>query len=63
MRDLRWVKSTRSNGGQGNACVEHATDRNAAYIRDSKNPRGPVLVVSHSAWSAFTETIRTGNLT
>ncbi|WP_419249218.1 DUF397 domain-containing protein [Streptomyces luteogriseus] len=27
-------------------------------IRDSKNPDGPVLVVTRSAWSAFVDSVR-----
>ncbi|MFD4410409.1 DUF397 domain-containing protein [Streptomyces sp. NPDC058466] len=27
-------------------------------VRDSKNPDGPVLVVTRSAWAAFTSSLR-----
>ncbi|WP_330306533.1 MULTISPECIES: DUF397 domain-containing protein [unclassified Streptomyces] len=27
-------------------------------VRDSKNPHGPVLVITRSAWSAFTSALR-----
>ncbi|WP_234390466.1 DUF397 domain-containing protein [Streptomyces sp. MMG1533] len=27
-------------------------------VRDSKTPDGPVLLVSHAAWSAFTSALR-----
>ncbi|MFG2555325.1 DUF397 domain-containing protein [Streptomyces sp. NPDC048581] len=27
-------------------------------VRDSKNPDGPVLILSRSAWSAFTSALR-----
>ncbi|MFF0008033.1 DUF397 domain-containing protein [Streptomyces tibetensis] len=27
-------------------------------VRDSKNPDGPVLVVTRSAWSAFVRSVR-----
>ncbi|MFF5959308.1 DUF397 domain-containing protein [Streptomyces luteogriseus] len=30
----------------------------AVPIRDSKNPDGPVLVVTRSAWSAFVGSVR-----
>jgi hypothetical protein len=39
-RDARWVKSSRSGGGNEN-CVELAPGR----MRDSKNPAGPTLAV------------------
>jgi hypothetical protein len=37
---VRWVKSSRSGGGNEN-CVELAPGR----VRDSKNPDGPTLAV------------------
>jgi hypothetical protein len=51
----RWRKSSRSN--QETACVElsHTLDR----VRDSKNPRGPVLVIDVSA---FLAELRAGRL-
>ncbi|MEV0279634.1 DUF397 domain-containing protein [Streptomyces sp. NPDC050610] len=50
-----WIKSSYSdNGGD---CIEIATNladtHRAIPIRDSKNPRGPMVTVSPSAWSAF----------
>ncbi|MGW6903753.1 DUF397 domain-containing protein [Streptomyces sp. NPDC054940] len=36
-------------------CIEIAPDFPAVVpVRDSKNPDGPVLVVTRSAWAAFT---------
>jgi hypothetical protein len=46
-----WRKSTRS-GDQG-ACVEVAAVEDAIAVRDSKDPAGPVLVFSATAWTAF----------
>lgn len=40
-RDIRWRKSTYTNGGGDAQCVELAHTRDS--IRDSKNPTGPVL--------------------
>ncbi|MFJ5530109.1 DUF397 domain-containing protein [Streptomyces sp. NPDC093261] len=51
---LRWLKSSYSDSGGGN-CVEVAPCPELIHIRDSKNPSGPVLTVSHGAWGAFLE--------
>ncbi|MFE9652501.1 DUF397 domain-containing protein [Micromonospora sp. NPDC006431] len=49
----RWRKSTRSNG-QGGNCVEVADNLpGLVAVRDSKDPSGPVLVVSPDAWRVF----------
>jgi Domain of unknown function (DUF397). len=50
-----WRRSTRS-GNSGN-CVEVATnllaERGAVYVRDSKDPSGPVLAVTGADWDVF----------
>jgi hypothetical protein len=46
-----WHKATKSNGAQG--CVEVAQLTNWTGIRDSKNPGGPVLLVSPDEWGRF----------
>ncbi|MER8066742.1 DUF397 domain-containing protein [Streptomyces sp. NPDC094034] len=51
----QWEKSSYSGDNEGQ-CVEFA--RNLAPsgivpVRDSKNPTGPVLLVSPAAWSDF----------
>lgn len=55
-----WVKSSRSTSN-GN-CVEAARTAAGIAIRDSKDPDGPALLVSHDAWRAFVEDVRTGSL-
>lgn len=48
-----WRKSSRS-GSDGGSCVEVATNLDAMVgVRDSKDPGGPVVVVSSDAWRAF----------
>jgi hypothetical protein len=47
-----WRKSSRSSGGATN-CVEVADGVGWAAVRDSKDPEGPVLVVSPAAFGAF----------
>ncbi|MEU2115135.1 DUF397 domain-containing protein [Streptomyces sp. NPDC016459] len=52
--DLAWFKSSYS-GGEGGECVEVAAHPTAIHIRDSKNPHGPQLAVSPTAWAAFVD--------
>lgn len=52
----RWRKSTRS-GNSGN-CVETAFAEDAVYVRDSKDPHGPVLTFTRDEWKAFTEGVK-----
>ncbi|OIK00104.1 DUF397 domain-containing protein [Streptomyces colonosanans] len=48
-----WIKSSYSDSNGGN-CIEIAPGFPATVpVRDSKTPDGPVLLVSHRAWSAF----------
>ncbi|WP_455356372.1 DUF397 domain-containing protein [Streptomyces sp. SYSU K217416] len=54
----RWRKSTYSNG-EGGDCVEVADDfPGVVPVRDSKNPTGPALIISASAWAAFVASVR-----
>ena len=56
---LAWHKSRYSQSG-GN-CVEVAVLDDGRYaVRDSKNPRGGVLIFSPSEWAAFTAGVRDG---
>jgi hypothetical protein len=60
-RDLSrasWLKSSFSNG-QGGACIEVARNLpGIVAVRDSKNPDGPVLIVSRDEWASFTTRVR-----
>ncbi|WP_280231501.1 DUF397 domain-containing protein [Nocardia cyriacigeorgica] len=55
----RWFKSSRSV--QGKECVEvaHLPEAHVA-VRDSKNPTGPALIFTPTAWDAFLTRARTG---
>lgn len=48
---LIWVKAEAS--GAGNNCVEVAQTAEAVYVRDSKDPNGPILAFSLAEWVAF----------
>ncbi|BCJ38157.1 hypothetical protein Athai_56600 [Actinocatenispora thailandica] len=59
LRDARWRKSSRSGGSGGN-CVEVAGNLpGVVAVRDSKDPSGPALLVTPTAWSAFTSALKT----
>ncbi|WP_075894685.1 DUF397 domain-containing protein [Actinomadura sp. CNU-125] len=47
-----WRKASRSSGN-GGACVELAGFPDGIGIRDSKNPTGPKLLISHNTFRAL----------
>ncbi|OKJ75431.1 DUF397 domain-containing protein [Streptomyces sp. CB02460] len=49
---LAWFKSSYS-GTEGGDCVEVAAGAGTVYVRDSKVTAGPVLHLSHDAWTGF----------
>ena len=57
----RWFKSSYS--GNGGECVEVAanlaTTHGLVPVRDSKDPSGPALSFTPSAWSAFIADVKT----
>ena len=54
-----WRKSSRS-GDKGGACVEVACNLpGIVAVRDSKDPGGPVLIVSRNDWASFITRLRT----
>ncbi|MFJ7077860.1 DUF397 domain-containing protein [Streptomyces sp. NPDC098781] len=53
-----WQKSSYS-GGDGGNCLEVTQDFPILTpVRDSKNPHGPKLIFTTSAWSAFIDAVR-----
>lgn len=55
-----WTKSSRSTGN--GACVEVKSPAvESVVVRDSKDPRGPVLTFSPEAWSAFVADVDGGS--
>jgi Domain of unknown function (DUF397) len=52
-----WHKSNHSS--QDGNCVEVARNLpGAVAVRDSKDPNGPALVVTHEAWRSFLSSLR-----
>jgi hypothetical protein len=56
---IQWRKASYSTSGTNN-CVEAGTAGRVVAVRDSKDPRGPVLAVAPDAWRAFTASIKAG---
>jgi hypothetical protein len=56
---LVWRKSSRSSGEGGN-CVELAVTTGAVFVRDSKNPEGPVLAWAPAALGALLGKVKDG---
>ncbi|WP_405818365.1 DUF397 domain-containing protein [Streptomyces sp. NBC_01390] len=55
---LKWFKSSYSDD-EGGDCVEVAFSARI-HIRDSKNPTGPELHLTASAWTAFVSAAQPG---
>lgn len=54
-----WRKSSHSYPN-GNECVEVSFSISAVGMRDSHHPDAAVLIVGHSEWKAFLDSITTG---
>jgi Domain of unknown function (DUF397) len=58
MGNLRWRKSSYSVGNP-EQCVESTLTTRAIYLRDSKNPAGEMLTITHGQFHSLVESIRT----
>ncbi|MFI0369187.1 DUF397 domain-containing protein [Actinomadura sp. 1N219] len=54
LSNLTWRKAMKS-GENGGACVEVASDPETVAIRDSKDPEGPKLTMSHTDFRRLTQ--------
>jgi hypothetical protein len=57
LTNVTWRKATRS-GSNGGDCVELADIPSIVAVRDSKNPNGPALTFSRSAFRALIENLK-----
>ncbi|WP_406007817.1 DUF397 domain-containing protein [Streptomyces sp. NBC_00637] len=56
-----WQKSTYSDGGDGNDCVELAATPATLHLRESDAP-GAVLITTRAPLAGFLHAIHTGTL-
>ncbi|MFF1598092.1 DUF397 domain-containing protein [Streptomyces mirabilis] len=54
-----WRKSSYSDGGDGNDCVEIATSQTHVAVRDSKVPTESQLSIPTGAFTTFIDALRT----
>ena len=59
MSELRWYKSSYSNG-TGGSCVEVAGLPDGTLVRDTKDRTRPPLHCTAQAWHAFVQAVKTG---
>lgn len=57
-----WRKSARSQP-EGQNCVELASLDDSIAVRDSKDPDGPRLLLTHRAWRDLAASIKNGTPT
>ncbi|MGQ4490738.1 DUF397 domain-containing protein [Streptomyces sp. SAS_281] len=53
IRETEWFKSSYSDNGNSNECVEVAAAPGAVRVRDSKDLSVPPLAFGESAWAGF----------
>jgi Domain of unknown function (DUF397) len=58
-RAIAWRKSSYS-GNSGGQCVEVSTAAPVIAVRDSKDPRGPMLAFGPQGWRRFAERVKAG---
>ncbi|MBP0454512.1 DUF397 domain-containing protein [Kitasatospora sp. RG8] len=60
LTNATWCKSSYS-GGNGGECIEVAPGfPGLVPVRDSKDPSGPALTFTSTAWTAFLTAVHTG---
>ncbi|MDQ0776708.1 hypothetical protein QF026_005174 [Streptomyces aurantiacus] len=59
--ELHWFKSSYSDSGEIDDCVEIATAPTTIHVRDSKNAEGPQLALTCAAWVPFVAGLSTAS--
>lgn len=54
---MTWRKSSYSHDNGGD-CIEVATTPTTVPVRDSKDPGGPRLAFTPTAWAAFVDAVK-----
>ncbi len=57
---VTWRKSSYSNGTGGDCCEVAPLPDGGRALRDSKNPDGPLLLLSKQAWRGLVQGIKAG---
>lgn len=60
MQQLNWRKSSYS-GAAEQSCIEVAASPVGIHVRDSKDPRGPVLTFTNEEMEAFVRSAGNGH--
>lgn len=56
---LEWRKSSHSGGVNNGDCLEVADGHPGAVpVRDSKQPKGPTLMIPTTSWTAFVKQVQ-----
>jgi hypothetical protein len=58
MRSAIWRKSSYSGANGGN-CIEIAAAACTVVVRDSKDPKGPMLTFGPNDWQRFADQVKT----
>jgi hypothetical protein len=59
---IEWRKSSRSGGGNDDACVELAQVDGGVWVRDSKDPEGDRLEFERAAFAGLLGRVKRGQL-
>lgn len=51
--ELKWFKSSYSDGTEGDSCIEIAVAPSTIHVRDSKIVGGPQLALMPDTWADF----------